>query len=146
MGDSLRDRALRLLARREYARTELQRKLAPLAESPDQLVSLLDDLQVRRLLSDERYAEMRVNARAGRFGNARLADEMRRQGVTDEVVAEALEASGDELSRAQAVWNKKYGNLPVTDPAEKAKRMRFLASRGFSAESIRRVVRGDFDD
>ena len=146
MGDSLRDRALRLLTRREYARTELQRKLAPLAESPEQLASLLDDLQARRLLSDERYAEMRVNARASRFGNARLADEMRRQGVNDEVVAEALAAGGDELSRAQAVWNKKYGNLPVTDLAEKAKRMRFLASRGFSAESIRQVVRGDFDD
>ena len=146
MTDSLRDRALRLLARREYARVELQRKLAPLAESPEQLGLLLNDLQARRLLSDERYAEMRVSARAGRFGNARLADEMRRQGVADEVVAEALAASDDELSRAQAVWTKKYGNLPVTDPAEKAKRMRFLASRGFSAESIRRVMRGDFDD
>ena len=146
MADSLRDRALRLLARREYARVELQHKLAPLAESPEQLGLLLDDLQARRLLSDERYAEMRVTARAGRFGNARLADEMRRQGVADEVVAEALAASDDELSRVQAVWVKKYGNLPVTDPAEKAKRMRFLASRGFSAESIRRVVRGDFDD
>ena len=146
MTDSLRDRALRLLARREYARVELQRKLAPLAESSEQLGLLLDDLQARRLLSDERYAEMRVTTRAGRFGNARLADEMRRQGVADEVVAEALAASDDELSRAQAVWTKKYGNLPVTDPAEKAKRMRFLASRGFSAESIRRVVRGDFDD
>ena len=107
---------------------------------------LLDDLQARRLLSDERYAEMRVTTRAGRFGNARLADEMRRQGVADEVVAEALAASDDELSRAQAVWVKKYGTLPVTDVAEKAKRRRFLASRGFSAESIRRVVRGDFDD
>ena len=146
MTDSLRDRALRLLARREYARVELQRKLAPLAESSEQLGLLLDDLQARRLLSDERYAEMRVTTRAGRFGNARLADEMRRQGVADEVVAEALAASDDELSRAQAVWVKKYGNLPVTDVAEKAKRMRFLASRGFSAESIRRVVRGDFDD
>ena len=146
MTDSLRDRALRLLARREYARVELQRKLAPLAESSEQLDMLLDDLQARRLLSDERYAEMRVTTRAGRFGNARLADEMRRQGVADEVVAEALAASDDELSRAQAVWVKKYGNLPVTDAAEKAKRMRFLASRGFSAESIRRVVRGDFDD
>ena len=146
MTDSLRDRALRLLARREYARVELQRKLAPLAESSEQLDMLLDDLQARRLLSDERYAEMRVTTRAGRFGNARLADEMRRQGVADEVVAEALAASDDELSRAQAVWVKKYGNLPVTDVAEKAKRMRFLASRGFSAESIRRVVRGDFDD
>ena len=146
MADSLRDRALRLLARREYARVELQRKLAPLAESSEQLDMLLDDLQARRLLSDERYAEMRVTTRSGRFGNARLADEMRRQGVADEVVAEALAASDDELSRAQAVWTKKYGNLPVTDAAEKAKRMRFLASRGFSAESIRRVVRGDFDD
>ena len=44
-----------------------------------------------------------------------------------------------ELERAQAVWQKKFGSAP-TDMAEKVRQMRFLQSRGFGAEVIRRVV------
>lgn len=142
---TLRERALRFLARREHARAELARKLAPHAESAEQLAALLDDLAARRLLSDERYAEMRVNARSARYGNARLAHELRTQGVADELVAEALAAGDDELTRARAVWRRKFGAAPA-DATERAKQMRFLMSRGFAGETIRRVLRGDFED
>lgn len=142
---TLRERALRFLARREHARAELARKLAPHAESAEQLAALLDDLAARRLLSDERYAEMRVNARSARYGNARLAHELRTQGVADELVAEALADGDDELTRARAVWRRKFGAAPA-DATERAKQMRFLMSRGFAGETIRRVLRGDFED
>ena len=53
--------------------------------------------------------------------------------------------SGSELERAREVWRKKFGE-PATDPAGRAKQMRFLASRGFGAEAIPRVVQGGEDD
>ena len=147
MSGTLRERALRLLARREHARAELARKLAPHAESEQALDALLDDLTARRLLSDERYVEMRLNARAARFGNARLAYELRTQGVSSELVAAALAGSADELSRAQEVWQRKFGAQPeATDAANRARQMRFMLNRGFSAETIRRIVRGDFEN
>ena len=62
MPDSLEARALALLARREHSRAELQRKLAPHAESAEALAAVLDELVRCRKLSDERYAEMRVKA------------------------------------------------------------------------------------
>jgi len=142
---TLRERALRFLARREHARADLARKLAPHAESAEQLAALLDDLAARRLLSDARYAEMRVNARSARYGNARLVHELRTQGVADELVAEALATGDDELTRARAVWLRKFGTPPA-DAGERAKQMRFLMSRGFAGETIRRVLRGDFED
>lgn len=145
MSGTLRERALRLLARREYARAELARKLKPHAESGEALEALLADLTARRLLSDERYVEMRMNARAARYGNARLAYELRTQGVSDELVAAALAASDDELSRARAAWQRKFG-VGAQDDAERARQMRFLLSRGFSGETVRRVLRGDFED
>ncbi|XUT91509.1 RecX family transcriptional regulator [Ottowia caeni] len=40
---------------------------------------------------------------------------------------------------------KGEGDGPA-DPAERARQMRFLAARGFSAEVVRRVMRGGFDD
>jgi regulatory protein len=145
MSATLRERALRLLARREHARVELQRKLAPHAESAEQLAQLLDDLTARRLLSDERYAEMRMHSRAARYGNARLAHELRQQGVADEVAEAAIADSGDETERARAVWRKKFAALPG-DAAERAKQARFLQSRGFAMAIILRVLKGGFDD
>ncbi len=142
----LRQRALRLLARREHARAELKKKLAPHAESAgcseEQLDALLDDLAGRRLLSDARYAEMRVSSRGARFGNARLAQELKSQGVPDEVAGDALAAAGDELARAHAIWRRKFGKLP-SEAAERARQTRYLLYRGFSGDVIRRVLRGE---
>ncbi len=145
MSGTLRERALRLLARREHSRAELARKLAPHAESPEALDALLDDLGARDLLSDERYVDMRLRARQARLGDARLAYELRTQGVSDELIAAALATGESEQLRAQRVWQQKFGML-ASDASERARQARFLASRGFSAETIRRVVRGDLED
>ncbi|WP_319242364.1 recombination regulator RecX [uncultured Propionivibrio sp.] len=147
MDPSLRERALRLLARREHSRAELARKLAVHSESAEALDAVLDDLVARRLLSDERYVEARLNVRAARFGNARLAQELRTQGVDDELVRSALADCEDEWVRACQVWRRRFGERPASgDAAGRAKEMRFLMSRGFSGETIRRVLRGDLSD
>lgn len=147
MATSLRARALRLLARREHARGELARKLSARAESAEDIVILLDDLAARGLLSEERYVEARLHARSARFGNARLASELRQQGVSPALVDAALNACDDEVTRAQDVWRRKFGDkAAASDPTERSRQMRFLLSRGFSGETIRRVMRGDFED
>ena len=144
---TLRERALRLLARREHSRIELARKLAAHAESADALELLLDDLTARRLLSDERYVEMRMNARGSRFGNTRLSHEFRTQGVAGELVEAALANANDELTRARGVWQRKFGNRPeALDSAARARQIRFMIGRGFSGETIGQVLGGDFED
>jgi regulatory protein len=137
----LRVRALQLLTRRDYSRAELQKKLAAHAESAEELASVLDTLQGERLLSDHRYATQRVTARAGRYGDARLKQELRLKGVSDDDIAAALPEGGDETERCLAVWQRKFGQLAQT-PEERAKQMRFLQYRGFSSEAIRRALRG----
>jgi regulatory protein len=137
----LRVRALKLLTRRDHSRAELRAKLAGEAESEEQLEAVLDTLQAQNLLSDPRYARQRVVARASRYGDARLKQELRQTGVSDEDIAEALPEGGDEGERCQSVWSKKFGHLPQT-AEERAKQMRFLQYRGFSGDAIRRVMRG----
>ncbi len=148
MCNDLRERALRLLARRDYARQELSRKLAPHAESAQQLAALLDDLAAGSLLSDQRYAATRISSRGARVGDARLAYELRGKGVAEDVVSAALAGVEDELTRARRVWQRKFAGAPpaVGDAAERARQARFLAGRGFSADTIRRVLRGHLDD
>ncbi|MEF8710607.1 MAG: recombination regulator RecX [Candidatus Accumulibacter propinquus] len=144
----LRERALGLLTRREHTRKELAGKLLSLAESPEQLDALLDELTSRHLLSDARYAETRVKSRGIRLGDARLAYELRSRGVADELVSASLAAGEDELTRARRVWQKRFGSNPhgADDITERARQMRFLAARGFSAETIRRVLRATVED
>ncbi len=140
-GRVLRVAALRLLTRRDHSRAELKAKLATTAESPEQLNAVLDVLQAERLLSDHRFATQRVVARAGRYGDARLKQELRQQGVSDEDITAALPEAGDEAARCRAVWARKF-RLPPQSVEERAKQMRFLQYRGFSSEVIRRVMRG----
>ena len=138
----LRERALRLLARREFSRAELARRLradAPGEDETDALSALLDELEQGGYLSDSRYAEQRTTARAGRLGNARLAHELRTKGVDEAIIGSALEAAGSEIERARAVWQKKYGSRPTTRE-DWARQARFLQSRGFSSETIRRLL------
>ena len=141
---SLRERALRLLARREYARDELQRRLAPHAEDAEALETLLDDLKRRGWLSEQRVVEQVVHARQARFGGRRIAHELREKGVAEELIEGAM-AGFDELATARSVWAKKFGALPA-DAKERGKQMRFLMSRGFGSETIRKVLVGSDED
>ncbi|MDR1708804.1 MAG: recombination regulator RecX [Candidatus Accumulibacter sp.] len=141
-GPTLRERALRLLARREHARAELARKLAGHAESEAELEALLDDLCAHDLLSDERYAQMRLRSHGARLGNARLERELLAAGVDGDLAAGVLSGADDEFSRAREVWRRKYAARPA-DEAERARQMNFLLRRGFSGETIRRVLRGE---
>lgn len=155
---SLKAQALALLARREHSRAELRRKLLDHARKrvppPDpfdgeaaaaEVEAVLDQLEAARHLSDARFAESRVHARAGRQGTARIRQELARHGIAlDAVTAQQLRET--EFERARAVWQRKYGGTPPADPAERARQMRFLAARGFAAEVVRRLVGGRDED
>ena len=54
----------------------------------------------------------------------------------------AAQLTGTELQRARAVWRQRFGDQPADTPQERARQMRFLATRGFAADVVRRVVRG----
>ena len=138
----LRVRALQLLTRRDHSRAELKAKLADQGGSGEEIDAVLDALQAERLLSDHRYASQRVSARAARVGDLRLRQELRRSGVAEADIEASLPEAGDEVARCRAVWEKKFGCSPA-DAGERARQMRFLQYRGFSAEAIRQTLRGE---
>ena len=139
---SLKARALRHLSRREHARAELARKLAEHEPDSQAVEALLDQLQAQGWLSDERFAESLVRARAGRYGDRRLRADLQARGVSTDDTALALQSSSmDEIDRARAWWARKFGNAPET-AQERAKQVRHLLSRGFEAAVAQRVVPG----
>jgi len=133
----LKARALRYLVRREHSRAELERKLAPHAASPADLQAVLDALLSRKQLSDERFAEERARVLSRKYGAARIAHDLRARGVAEDVIRKL--PAGGELERAKAILARKYRGAACT-PEERAKRMRFLQSRGFSYDTIRAAL------
>jgi regulatory protein len=139
---SLKGRALGYLSRREYSRAELARKLKPFVEETDSLETVLDALEAENWLSDSRFAESLIHRRSSRLGSSRILGELKQHAVDQTLVEEvSAQLRETELARAQAVWRKKFGELPET-PAERAKQTRFLAARGFSGATIGKILKG----
>jgi regulatory protein len=138
----LRERALRLLARREHSRFELERKLAQAGFDKADIGPMLDDFGRRNWLSDQRFAETWVADHRAKAGSVKLAFELRQRGVREDIVDAVLrDQRGSELERAREVWEKKFGTQPA-DAADKARQMRFLQGRGFSSDVIRKTLSG----
>ena len=143
---SLRAQALRLLARREHTRLELERKLAPGAADPDELEQLLDELTARGWLAEARVAEQVIHTRRGRFGSRRIRQELLAKGVAEDVVASVLpQLKSTEVDAARNVWRRKF-RTPPRNSMERARQIRFMQGRGFDMETILKVIRASATD
>ena len=133
------------LARREYGRSELIRKLidkgfvALVAE--DAVARLGDD----GLQSDARFAESFVQSRINQGkGPVRIRQELGQRGIADAAIEAALdEAAADWSCMAREIRVKKFGRERPGDFADKARQMRFLQYRGFEQDHIQAAVAGD---
>jgi len=137
----LKARALRYLVRREHSRDELARKLAPYAESNEILEGVLRELESRKQLSNERFAEERARWLARKYGAARIRHDLKTKGIS-EAVSDRAVAELDDVAKAKEILARKY-RAPATTREERAKRARFLQGRGFSSDVIRRLVLRD---
>src|SRR6478672_12274867 len=88
---SLKGRALRLLSQREHSRAELERKLARHEEEPGQLARVLDELQAKDFISEQRVVDSVLHRRAPRLGAGRLRQELQAKGIGGELVAQAVQ-------------------------------------------------------
>lgn len=137
----LETRALRYLAQREYSRAELERKLlSHFSASPRlEITLLLDSLEQRGLLSDQRVVEQVIQMRRRRFGNQRIVHELKQKGIDEHLINGALpDLKETELAAAYQIWKKKFQTSPM-NIKERSKQIRFLMSRGFSMAVINQV-------
>jgi regulatory protein len=141
-GLSLKGRALRHLSLREHSWLELQRKLAPHAESPEQLDRLRHELEAAGWLSAERFAESVAHRKAAKYGTARIQAELRQHQIPPDVADDVLSRLRDsELQRAHAAWSRRF-DQPPQDAQARAKQHRFLAQRGFAGGVIQKILQG----
>lgn len=138
---SLRARAMRFLARREHSRSELERKLTRIASAGDDVEVILDELAAKGWLSDARFAEQSVRAKARRYGPIKVANDLRAKGVDDEAIQAAFRVAGaDGAANVAQVWRSRFSVSPAND-RERARQVRFLQGRGFALDTVLRFFR-----
>jgi regulatory protein len=141
VSQSLRDKAIKLLARRERSRAELQRLLDPEGERGPEVAALLDELQAQGWLSEARLAEQLVSRRRAGAGAARIRLELKRRGLSGEAVTAAtVGLDAGDLAAASALWQRRFG-AAAQDRSQRERQFRYLLGRGFSRSVASKVLR-----
>lgn len=135
-------KAVRLLARREHSRREIQAKLSQRGVDAEEAAPVLDRLEAAGLLSDARYCEAYVNSRRDRgYGPVRIVAELRAKGVAADLIESLVDERHPSWQEvAHAVYHKRY-KTGIADNQDYARRLRFLVQRGFPADLARRVTK-----
>ncbi len=135
--------AVDLLSRREHSRVELESKLSSKGFSDEQIASAMEQLLAHGLQSDERYLEDFVRSRVLKgSGPLKIAHELRARGIDSSTLDDYLASQTiDWFDVASATYQKKYRSSDEIDARERAKRVRFMQSKGFPSDIIFRLFR-----
>jgi regulatory protein len=138
---SLREQAIRFLARREYARSELEQRLVAKGGERDAIRAVLDALAAEGYLSDVRYARAVVAQKSGSQSRRGIVASLKAKGVGREDIDLAVaESELDDDAALRALWQRRFGELPADERA-KARQVRFLQARGFALSAILKLLR-----
>ena len=130
-----------MLARREHSRVELQEKLAKKGFPHDQIERALEQLVANNLQSDQRFLEDFIRSRVLKGnGPLRISQELRQRGI-DDGLSRIEEQAIDWQEVATRTYAKKYRSSEIADARERAKRMRYMQSKGFSGDIIRQLLK-----
>ena len=141
---AIREKAIQLLARREYSTRELVTKLS-VNFDPELVDQVLVGLAEQGLQSDERFAAGLVRGRISQgHGPVRIQGELKQKGIHQNLIQQVMEANAvDWFQQAQETYQRRFGCHRATDIKVRAKQVRFLQYRGFTMDQIRHAL--DFD-
>ncbi len=148
MPRSINEVAIAALSRREHSTLEMRRKLRLKNFDEGDIDSCIEKLVDNNLLSEERFTESYINMRMRRgYGPLRIAQELRERGVGDAFFADFLDQNNPrwhDIMRQQ--YHKKYADEPAQEYAEKARRAKYLQSRGFPLDWVFKLDSMNLDE
>ena len=125
---------------------ELRDKILTYSESLEiskvDLELVLDELENKDWLSDNRFSEQFVLSKKRKFGALKIAHELKLRGVNKSIINRVLrDIKDDEFLLAKKIWERKFNQIPITID-EKAKQIRFMQSRGIEGAIIHQILSG----
>lgn len=139
------DKAVAFLASRARSRKEIEDKLLHCGYRPCTVEMVIYKLETENLLDDADFARQWVEARVNhKLGRNRIAQELRRKGISADEAEAALESidSDDQLAAAIALVEKALARTKSgEDPRKTANRITaMLARRGFGWDVAREAI------
>jgi len=137
-----RKKAMDFLALREYGQKELINKLRSKGFSDEVSSSVVERLTEDGLQNDSRFIESFIRSRIKQGkGQLKITQELEQKNLPSQSIFRALDnLDMNWLELAHEVRIKKFGNNLPDDFKKKAKQIRFLQSRGFENEIIRKIL------
>jgi regulatory protein len=119
----------------------MKQRLIRLGYEPEIVDLVIQDLIEEGVLNDHRfvkeftsdYTELKPR------GNVYIMNELRRKKVDAELIEEVLK-NRNEKEIIRNLIQKKFSDLNISDPKQKAKMIRRLMSRGFTPQAIYEVI------
>jgi len=138
MNNKILQSAIQYLSRREHSALELLGKLELKGFARDEINEVIVQLQQNNYLSDERYAECVLRNRVNKgFGKRYIDQALKLKGVSETIINALMKNQQiDWYVQAELAYNKRFANVAVADIKDKARRVRFLQSRGFASDEI----------
>ncbi len=137
--------AVRLLTASKKSATQLLKRFKEKGYKPEIAESVLEKLKEQGILNDRKMVDETIQwaKQAKRYGKRRIAMELKKKGIAQNVIDDSLSHYSKEEERetalvlAQVRWQK----LERIEPNKRKKRMYdFLISRGFDFETTREIV------
>jgi regulatory protein len=139
--------ALRLLSRSDKTEAELRRKLVGFGFSASAIDVALERCREYNYIDDRRFAVERARGlmRRGRGVGCKLAMDLRRRGISDEIASEAMVVAAEEFPSEQILADlveRRFPDFSYADADDKQRRrvVSFLQRRGFPLGQIFSVL------
>lgn len=144
---AVKENALRYLARRDHASTELKQKLRKKGFDESAINNVIDELSDRGYINDESFALSfaREKIELNRWGPQKIRAALFKKRVQKNIIDKALKNATENLQQEQIcvdlALKKKQRFLREEDPVKRKQKIyNYLAGRGFSNTDIRKAL------
>lgn len=143
-----RERVLYLLKSSDKTEQELRKKLKDGWYPQEVIDGTMDFLKTHRLINDESYGKRYVEYHSVKRSKRQIQYELQKKGLDKEMIHEIMEEQQvDEEAQVRAYLKKKHFKEKELDAKERNKIMAALGRKGYSYETVARVMgRIDYDD
>ncbi|MCS5712244.1 RecX family transcriptional regulator [Candidatus Berkiella aquae] len=145
---TIKDKAIYLLSRREHSRYELQRKLQQRGFQSKDIRPVLDELEKENLLSEERFVSSYIRSRRSRgFGPLKICAELKERGI-DRDRWQSNEEWQEELWQNSAILScaKRFGLAVAKTREQRIAQSQYLQRRGFTSSQIKMAIGAQKDN
>lgn len=137
--------AMNLLVKRDYAEAELYRKLRDKGYSEFFAGKGIEYVSAYHYLDDARYARQMIGSRKDTMSRKMMVSRMRKKGLSDEVIQEAMEEADwtDEMGIAREIRRRFSSAEQIESLTDKdrQKLIQSLMRKGYGYSDIQHVIR-----